>query len=69
MEKTAAVMREKQILTQLTGVPGVVQIKQTFMDTNNLYFVFEHLPWGTLADLIKAEGKNERINVKFRKAE
>ena len=50
-------MREKQILTQLIGVPFTVQIKQTFMDPNNLYFVFEHLPWGTLTDLIKAQGK------------
>lgn len=38
-----------------------MQIKQTFMDPNNLYFVFEHLPWGTLTDLIKAQGKRYRV--------
>lgn len=45
-------MREKAILKQLTGLPFLVHLKSAFMDTKNLYFVFEHCMYGTLSNLI-----------------
>lgn len=50
-------MREKAILKQLSGLPYLVQIKSAFMDSANLYFVFEHCMYGTLSNLITKQGK------------
>lgn len=56
--KQEAVMREKAILKLITGLPFLVQIKSAFMDTANLYFVFEHCMYGTLSNLISLQGKS-----------
>ena len=45
-------MREKEMLKQLKGKPFIVSMEQTFMDKENLYFVFEHCKYGTLSNLI-----------------
>lgn len=55
--KQDAVMREKQILKELTGKSFIIQIKQAFMDEESLYFVFEHCLYGTLSNLITVQGK------------
>lgn len=35
-------MREKKILNEVKGSPFVIELVTTFMDAENLYFVFEH---------------------------
>ena len=52
MEKTEAVMREKDTLKLLTKRPFIINLQQTFMDRDNLYFVFDHCKYGTLSNLI-----------------
>ena len=65
--KTEAVMREKQVLKELTGKPFIIQIKQAFMDEESLYFVFEHCLYGTLSNLITVQGKQTyNSNASFR---
>lgn len=48
MNKSEAVMREKNILNKLKHLDFIIDLKQTFMDENHLYFVFEHCKYGTL---------------------
>ena len=36
-------MREKDMLKKLVGKPFIIKLQQTFMDQENLYFVFEHI--------------------------
>ena len=57
MEKTEAVMREKDLLKLLTKRPFIINLQQTFMDRDNLYFVFDHCKYGTLSNLITQSGK------------
>ena len=40
-QKEKAVMREKDLLKKLNGNAFIVNLKQTFMDADSLYFVFE----------------------------
>ena len=56
MNKRDAVMQEKQILKLIQGADFLIQMKMSFTDDNNLYFIFEHCEWGTLSDLIKVQG-------------
>ena len=56
-DKIDAVMREKQTLQMLKGRQFIVDLKMTFMDTEHLYFVFEHCKYGTLSNLITQKGK------------
>lgn len=55
-QKDKAVMREKDLLKKLNGSDFIVNLKQTFMDQDSLYFVFENAKYGTLTDLIKHTG-------------
>ncbi|CDW74527.1 3-phosphoinositide-dependent protein kinase-1 [Stylonychia lemnae] len=57
--KTKSVHREKDILNQLKDHPNVIKLENTFQDKQNLYFVFEHCPNGTLSNLIS---KNETMH-------
>jgi serine/threonine protein kinase len=50
-------MREKDMLKKLVGKPFIIKLQQTFMDQENLYFVFDHCQYGTLSDLITNSGK------------
>ena len=43
----------------LKGRQFIVDLKMTFMDTEHLYFVFEHCKYGTLSNLISQKGKLE----------
>ena len=56
MEKTEAVMREKEMLKKLTDKPFIIKLIMTFMDREHLYFVFEHCKFGTLSKLIQLRG-------------
>ena len=58
-DKIDAVMREKSTLHSLKGRPFIIDLKMTFMDTEHLYFVFEHCKYGTLSNLITQKGKLE----------
>ena len=51
--KTESVMREKNYLLQLKEHPFVITLHQTFMDEDNLYFVFENCGYGDLSKMIK----------------
>ncbi|CDW77165.1 3-phosphoinositide-dependent protein kinase-1 [Stylonychia lemnae] len=51
LDKTRSVFREKQLLTELQH-PNIVKLVTTLKDEENLYFIFEHCPNGTLFDLI-----------------
>lgn len=53
MKKQQSVMREKAILKRLLGLPFVVQLQCTCIDSESLYFVFEHCKNGSLSELIK----------------
>ena len=50
-------MREKAILKSLAGFPFLINLKMSFMDKANLYFVFEHCMYGTLSNLITKQGR------------
>jgi serine/threonine protein kinase len=50
-------MREKAILKSLAGFPFLINLKMSFMDKTNLYFVFEHCMYGTLSNLITKQGR------------
>jgi serine/threonine protein kinase len=50
--KQEAVMSEKAILRRFIGHPFLIQLKATCVDSENLYFVFEHCKNGTLANLV-----------------
>lgn len=56
MRKQESVMREKAILKQMLGLPFVIQLKCTCMDSESLYFVFEHCRNGSLSQLVKEKG-------------
>ena len=58
-------MREKEMLKQLKGKPFIVSMEQTFMDKENLYFVFEHCKYGTLSKLITESGRLEHALARF----
>ena len=49
--KVGSAHREKQILTQLDGCKFVIELKKTFKDDENLYYVFEYCPYGTIVEL------------------
>lgn len=49
--KVGAALREKAILAELSDNPFAICLKTTFKDGANLYFVFEHCPFGTIGDL------------------
>ena len=51
--KTDAVMREKSTLLALKEHPFIIKLKQTLMDEDNLYFIFENCCHGDLSNLIK----------------
>jgi serine/threonine protein kinase len=61
MDKQESVMREKTILQKMSGSRFVIEIRQTFMDDANLYFVFEHCQYGTLSNLINELGKVQSL--------
>ena len=56
-------MREKTILQKMSGSRFVIEIRQTFMDDANLYFVFEHCQYGTLSNLINELGKVKSLTL------
>ena len=37
----------------------MIDLKMTFMDSEHLYFVFEHCKYGTLSNMITQKGKLE----------
>ena len=45
------------MLLMLVDRPFIIKLEMTFMDSENLYFVFEHCQYGTLSNLIKQSGK------------
>lgn len=53
-------MREKAILQKMIGSRFVIEILQTFLDDENLYFVFEHCQYGTLSGLINEIGNQQK---------
>ena len=55
--KQESVMREKTILKAVKGAPFIIDLVNTFMDAESLYFVFEHCQFGSLANLIMQKGK------------
>ena len=59
VNKIGAVHRERKILTELEESPLAIQLLQTFKDDDYLYFVFEHCPYGTLAEV--ANGFEKQI--------
>ena len=50
-------MRESEFQIMLGKCDGIVTLHGTFMDAQNLYFVFPICPYGNLDDLIKHFGK------------
>ena len=52
-DKIQAVFRERDILEIICQHPGVVQLECTFQDNDNLYFLMEYAPNGTLSSLLK----------------
>ena len=58
------VQMEKNILG-LNSERYVVEGLYCFQGKNNLYFVMEHMPGGSLADLLEQEGRFEVQDAKF----
>lgn len=56
---------EKQALSLLIGVPGVITLYWTFQDAESLYFVLELAPNGELLTLIKRYGSFDDATTKF----
>ena len=50
-------MREKDMLKLLSNRPFIINLQMTFMDRENLYFVFDHCKYGTLSDMITQKSK------------
>lgn len=50
--KVQSVIREKDILMQLVGLPFFIQFECTFQDEEKLYFLTEYVANGTLQDYI-----------------
>jgi len=59
LHKEHDVLMEKHILNKLKGVPGVLQLHETFKDDLNLYFFTEHLSGGELWEYCKTVGMPE----------
>jgi serine/threonine protein kinase len=51
------IMREKEILASLKQHPNVIELLATAKDDENLYFIFEVSPNGTLHQLVTERGK------------
>jgi serine/threonine protein kinase len=54
--KAYAVHRERDVLTKLTH-PNIVRLDGTFQDQENLYFLMEYVPNGSLTEFIKTFSK------------
>eukprot|EP00347_Sterkiella_histriomuscorum_P022448 403338451 len=67
--KTKSVHREKEILNKFKSHPNIIKLESTFQDKQNLYFVFEHCPNGTLASLIQKNCKFSEEVVRIYAAE
>lgn len=52
-DKVQAVFRERDISSALSDHPNVVKFHGSFQDEENLYFLLEYCPYGSLADLLK----------------
>lgn len=48
-----AVFRERDISNELSDHKNVVKFHGSFQDDENLYFLLEYCPYGSLADLLK----------------
>ena len=59
LDKKEAVIREGKILERLNGRPYIISLYCKFKEDNQLFFVFEHCKYGTLANLIAAKEKLE----------
>lgn len=54
LNKERHVLREKELLDALRfRNTNIINLLATFKDPNNLYFVFEHAPNGSLDELIR----------------
>ena len=52
-DKVQAVFRERDISSALSDHSTVVKFHGSFQDEENLYFLLEYCPYGSLADLLK----------------
>ena len=52
-DKVQAVFRERDISSDLSDHSSVVKFHGSFQDEDNLYFLLEYCPYGTLSDLLK----------------
>ena len=59
LDKKEAVIREGKILERLNGKPFIIELYCKFKEDNQLYFVFQHCKYGTLAQLIAKKEKLE----------
>lgn len=55
--KLESIIRERDILEDLTECPQVMNLEATFLDSDYFYFVCEYLENGTLDSVIKKLGK------------
>eukprot|EP00347_Sterkiella_histriomuscorum_P006028 403354346 len=63
--KTENVFRERDILKKLDH-PAITKLYYTFQDENNLYFVMEHIPYGSLQDVMDLYlQKKEKMSLKL----
>ena len=52
-DKVQAVFRERYISSELSDHNNVVKFHGSFQDEENLYFLLEYCPYGSLSDLMK----------------
>jgi len=59
LNKREAVIREGKILEKLRGKPFIIELYTKFKDQDQLFFVFQHCKYGTLAQLMKVKNTFE----------
>ena len=56
-DKIEAVFRERDIGSDLSDHPNIVQFQGTFQDDDHLYFLLEYAEMGSLSGLLKQFSK------------
>ena len=56
-DKIEAVFRERDIGSELSDHPNIVQFQGTFQDEDHLYFLLEYAEMGSLAGLLRQFSK------------
>ena len=52
-DKVQAVFRERDLSSELSDHANVVKFHGSFQDEDNLYFLLEYCPFGSLSDLLR----------------